>query len=61
MRGTETGEFRDLPIHGTASMLVALINGLLRQRVFHLADTDGVQEATMDFCRESLTMSGTIQ
>lgn len=61
VRGIETGEFWDLPVDGTANMLVALTNGLLRQRIFHLADTDGVQEATMDFCRESLTMSGTIQ
>ena len=33
------------------------INGLLRQRVFQLADTDtdGVKDATIEFCRRSLT------
>jgi len=40
-------------------MLLALINGLLRQQIFQLADTDtaGVKNATIEFCRRSLVKS----
>ena len=60
-RGIETKEFRQISISGTANMLVALTNGLLRQRIFLFNDTDGVQEATIDFCRVGLTMCSAIQ
>ena len=55
-RGVETKEFRQTPISGTANMLVALTNGLLRQRIYKLANTDGVKEATVEFCRNSLIL-----
>jgi hypothetical protein len=56
--GINKGEFSTLPISETAHMLIALINGLLRQRIFQLADkdTDGVKDATIEFCRRSLTI-----
>ena len=60
-RGIETKEFRELTVSGTANMLVALTNGLLRQKIFNLADTDSVREATIDFCRASLTRCSAIQ
>ena len=59
-RGIETNEFRELTVSGTANMLVALTNGLLRQKIFNLADTDSVREATIDFCRASLTRCSAI-
>ena len=55
-RGIKKGEFIKLPVLETTHMLIALINGLLRQRVFQLVDTDGVQEATINFCKRSLTV-----
>ena len=58
-RGVKKGEFNKLSISETTHMLLALINGLLRQRVFQLADTDtdGVKNATIEFCRRSLVES----
>lgn len=52
--GINKGEFYKLPISETAHMLIALNNGLLRQQVFQLANTDGVKAATIEFCRRSL-------
>ncbi len=51
------GELNKLSTPETTHMLLALINGLLRQRVFQLADTDGVKDATIEFCRRSLVES----
>jgi AcrR family transcriptional regulator len=58
-RGVKKGEFNKLSISETTHMLLALINGLLRQRVFQLADTDpdGVKDATIEFCSRSLVES----
>ena len=56
--GVESGEFRKVPVLPTANMLIALVNGLLRQTVYKLGDTDGVRDATIEFCMGSLT-SGT--
>ena len=54
MRGIKTKEFINVPISGTANMLVALSKGLLRQRIFLLADVNGVLTATTKFCENSL-------
>ena len=54
MSGIKRNEFRDVSLSGTANMLVALTNGLLRQLIFKLGDTDGVKEATTEFCKNSL-------
>jgi AcrR family transcriptional regulator len=59
--GTECGEFRKVPVLPTANMLVALVNGLLRQTVFQLGDIDGVRDATIEFCKGSLTVGSAIQ
>ena len=58
-RGVKKGEFGKLSTPETTHMLLALINGLLRQRVFQLADTvtDGVKNTTIEFCRKSLVES----
>ncbi len=58
-RGVKKGEFTKLSIPETTHMLLALINGLLRQRVFQLddTDTDGVKDATIEFCRRNLVES----
>jgi AcrR family transcriptional regulator len=53
-RGSSKNEFRVVSIHGTANILVALTNGLLRQEIFKLDDTNSLKEATIEFCRNSL-------
>ena len=59
--GINTGEFHQLPVSATANMIVALLNGLLRQRAYQLDQTEGVKDATIDFCRRSLTIFSAIQ
>ena len=54
MRGIKKDEFHKLPVNGTANMLVALINGLIRQLIFKKGDIDGVKEATIEFCHRAL-------
>ena len=61
MRGIKKDEFQKLPVTGTANMLVALINGLLRQLIFKIGDIDGVKEATIEFCRRALLPNLTTQ
>ncbi len=52
--GIKNEEFHKLPVSATANMLTALINGLLRQAVHQLGETEGVKDATIDFCKRSL-------
>ena len=52
--GIANGEFCNVPILSTANMLVALLNGLLRQKVYQLDRTEGVEDATIEFCRRGL-------
>lgn len=59
--GIKNGEFHKLPLTATANMLVALLNGLLRQGVYRLGDSVGVEDATIEFCRRSLTGYSAIQ
>ena len=59
--GIMNGEFRKVPVSATANILVALLNGLLRQKVYKFEQTDGVKDATIDFCKGSLTAGSTIQ
>ena len=53
--GISSGEFRKMPVSATANILIALLNGLLRQSVYQLEETKGVEDATMAFCKGSLT------
>jgi AcrR family transcriptional regulator len=52
--GISSGEFLKVPVSPTANRLVALLNGLLRQRVYQLKQTEDVKAATIDFCKRSL-------
>jgi AcrR family transcriptional regulator len=52
--GISNGEFLKVPVSPTANTLVALLNGLLRQRMYQLNHTEGVKDATIDFCKRSL-------
>ena len=52
--GTTTGEFNPMDIDATANMLIAMLNGLMRQQVAALDALKGVERATIAFCRQAL-------
>ena len=52
--GTTTGEFNPMDIDATANMLIAMLNGLMRQQVAGLDALEGVEGATIEFCRKAL-------
>jgi len=49
--GIEIGDFREMPIPETVNILIAFINGLVRQQVYKLDNLSGVKEAAVSFCR----------
>ena len=53
-KGVETGDFRKASVPETVNILIALINGLVRQQVYKLDNLNGVREAAVSFCRFSL-------
>ena len=52
--GMASGEFRPVPVEATTSLILAMVNGLMRRRSLKLAEIDGLMEATVDFCRQAL-------
>ncbi|MCG2777994.1 MAG: hypothetical protein L6406_20175 [Desulfobacterales bacterium] len=42
------------PHSETVNLLIAMINGVLRQRGLHLEEKEGMRDVTVDFCRRSL-------
>jgi AcrR family transcriptional regulator len=52
--GINSGEFIDVPVQETGNMLIALINGLIRQQIHKMDNLDGVKNAAVEFCRRSL-------
>jgi len=52
--GRESREFIKVPISKTVSLIIAMINGMLRQRVLGLDKLQGMDKITMDFCKRSL-------
>lgn len=53
-KGRKSGEFAKVPISKTVSLLIAMINGMLRQRVLKLDKLQGMEKTTVEFCRRSL-------
>ena len=56
-KGIERGEFDEVPVAETVSLLIAMINGLIRQRSLQLEALKGVKEVAVNFCRKSLLVS----
>ena len=54
-RGVESGEFYPVPVEATSGIIIAFVNGLLRRRGLKLDQVHGLKEASVDFCRRSLT------
>ncbi len=52
--GIKSGEFREMSVSDTANILIALINGLIRQQVYKLDDFSGIRGSAVSFCRFSL-------
>lgn len=52
--GITSGEFRKVSVSETAKVLMALINGLVRQQSHRRDNLNGVREAAVSFCRFSL-------
>jgi len=52
--GIKSGEFINVPVQETVNMLIALINGLIRQQVRKMDNLEGVKDAAVEFCRRSL-------
>lgn len=52
--GTASGEFISMDIDATANMLIAMLNGLMRQQVAGMDALEGVEGATIAFCRQAL-------
>jgi len=48
--GIETGEFTPVPLEETATLILSVINGIVRHRVTN----KNMSEAAVDFCRRSL-------
>jgi AcrR family transcriptional regulator len=53
-KGIDSGEFYTIHIDATASLLLAMINGLLRRRSLKLDNVKGLKEEVVEFCRRSL-------
>ncbi|MCG6910561.1 MAG: TetR/AcrR family transcriptional regulator [Deltaproteobacteria bacterium] len=53
-KGVDSGEFYEMPVKETVSLLYALIVGIIRQRGLHLNTLKGMSETTVTFCRRSL-------
>jgi len=52
--GIRSGEFINVPVQETVNMLIALINGLIRQQVHKMDNLNGVKNAAVAFCKRSL-------
>ena len=53
-KGVNSGEFYELDIDGTSNMLIAMLNGIMRQQMAAMDDFEGVEVATIEFCRNAL-------
>ena len=55
--GVDSGEFGSIPLKATVNLLIAVINGIIRQCCIHNEPTRGMKQATIEFCRRSLVRS----
>ena len=53
-KGIKSGEFNRVPVPETVQLLIAMLNGVLRQRGLHLEEKNGMRDVTVDFCKRSL-------
>ncbi len=53
--GMASGEFKKMPLSDTVTLLLAFINGIIRQRTLKLESRKGMKKAVVEFCRRSMT------
>jgi AcrR family transcriptional regulator len=53
-KGVRGGEFQTIAVSSTVNIIIALLNGLMRQRSLGLGKVEGLKEETIAFCRRSL-------
>ena len=54
IRGTASKEFIQVDIEATANMLIAMLNGIMRQQLADFDNLEGVESATLAFCKRAL-------
>jgi len=52
--GMATNEFHPVKMDATVNLIVAMLNGLIRQRGLKFQEAKGIKETTVEFCRRSL-------
>jgi len=52
--GMAAGEFHTVPVDATVNLIVAMLNGLIRQRGLKFKEVKGLKETAVEFCRRSL-------
>ncbi len=60
-KGMASNEFVQVDKDATASMLMALLNGLMRQQVAAMDMLDGVESATIAFCTQALVNRASVE
>jgi AcrR family transcriptional regulator len=56
--GIASGEFKNIPVSETVTLLLAFINGIIRQRTLKLGSRKGMKKAVVEFCRRSMVQQG---
>jgi AcrR family transcriptional regulator len=54
IRGTTSGEFVPVDIDATANMLLAMLNGIMHQKLTAWDNLENVESATIAFCKNAL-------
>lgn len=52
--GIASGEFKKIPVSDTVTLLLAFINGIIRQRTLKLDSRRSMKKAVVEFCRRSM-------
>jgi AcrR family transcriptional regulator len=52
--GMASGEFKTMPVTETVTLLLAFINGIIRQRTLNLGSRRGMKKAVVEFCHRSM-------
>ena len=55
-KGIESGKFIPVPLEETATLILTVINGIVRNRDMNEDPSKNMREAAVDFCRRSLLL-----
>jgi AcrR family transcriptional regulator len=53
-KGMASGEFAAVDVNATTNLMIAMLNGLMRQQIAGTDGLEGVEGATLSFCRQAL-------